>query len=75
MTIPCATLSICYWTHSDQIIKNTKDKIVNAEYHHDQLLLESLTLPKRKIREGLFALIEKMNIKDIDTVQFTRESD
>ncbi len=58
---------------SDQAIKNTKDKIINADYHHDQLLVESLTLPKRKIREGLFDLIEKMELKEIDTVQFARE--
>ncbi|MEA3232579.1 MAG: Npt1/Npt2 family nucleotide transporter [Thermodesulfobacteriota bacterium] len=58
---------------SDEIVNNVKDKIINADYHHDQLLVESLTLPKRKIREGLFDLIEKMELKEIDTVQFARE--
>jgi len=58
---------------SDQVIEKIKNKIINADYHHDELLLESLTLPQLKIREGLFDLIDKMKIKDIDTVQFTRE--
>ncbi len=57
---------------SEEIVNNTKDKIILADYQNDQLLLESLTLPKRRVREGVFHLIERMEIKDFDTVQFTR---
>jgi HEAT repeat protein len=57
---------------SDQVIEKTKNKVINADYHHDQFLLESLTMPQRKVREGLFDLIDQMKIKDIDTVEFTR---
>ena len=58
--------------NSGQIIEKAKGKLVNAEYHHDQLLLEWLALPNRRIREGLFSLIQQMDLKEIDTIQFAR---
>ncbi|RUA00128.1 MAG: cyclic nucleotide-binding protein [Deltaproteobacteria bacterium] len=56
--------------HSDLVVKKAKEKIINADYQNSQLLVKLLSTPKRRIREGLFSLIEKMEIKDIDTVQY-----
>ncbi len=55
---------------SDLVVKKTREKIKNATYHNNPLLVKLLSTPKRRIREGLFDLIEKMDIKDIDTVQY-----
>jgi ATP/ADP translocase len=55
---------------SDPVVKKAKEKIKNAAYHNNPLLVKLLSTPKRRIREGLFDLIEKMDIKDIDTVQY-----
>jgi hypothetical protein len=57
---------------SDAVVKTIQEKIKNSDYQNNQLLVELLSIPKRRMREGLFYLIEKMDIKDIDTVQFTR---
>ncbi len=56
---------------SDKVVRKIRDKIKNAPYHNSQLLVEMLAIPKRRIREGIFQLIETMNVKDIDSVQYT----
>ena len=57
---------------SEQIHDKTKIKIESAPYQNGQLLVESINIPQRKIREGLFDLLEALNIKDIDAFRFAR---
>ena len=57
---------------SDEIREKTKEKLVNASYQNIQLLVESLALPRRNIREGIFELLESLNIKDLDVIKFAR---
>jgi len=48
------------------------DKIKTADYQNGQVLIESLNIPRRKIREGVFDLLEELNIGDIDAYRFAR---
>ena len=49
-----------------------KEKIKTADYQDGQVLIESLNLPRRKVREGVFDLLEELNIGDIDAYRFAR---
>jgi hypothetical protein len=57
---------------SNQISEAAKHKIENSAYQNAQLLVESLTIPRRRVREGLFHLLESMNIKNLDVFRATR---
>jgi ATP/ADP translocase len=57
---------------SEQVHQLAKDKIDAALYQNGQLLVESLNIPKRRVREGIFDLIESLNIKDLDAFRFAR---
>jgi len=57
---------------SEQVYQLAKDKIDAAPYGNGQLLVESLNIPHRRVREGIFTLLESLNIKDLDTFRFAR---
>lgn len=57
---------------SAKISALAKEKIKNAQYQNPQAMVESLALPSRKTKEGIFDLLESMNIKDLDVVRFIR---
>jgi len=57
---------------SEQIRVETKTKIESAPYQNGPLLVESINMPQRKIRESLFDLLEALNIKDLDVFRFAR---
>ena len=57
---------------SEQVHQLAKDKIDAAPYENGQLLVESLNIPHRRVREGIFTLLESLNIKDLDTFRFAR---
>ncbi len=57
---------------SDEIHTLAKEKIAAAPRFNGTLLVESLSLSRRKIREGLFDLLQRLNIKGIDTFRFVR---
>jgi hypothetical protein len=57
---------------SKQVYQLAKDKIDTAPYENGQLLVESLNIPNRRVREGIFTLLESLNIKDLDTFRFAR---
>jgi len=57
---------------SEQVSQLAKDKIAASSYENGQLLIESLNIPNRMIREGVFDLLESLNIKDLDTFRFAR---
>lgn len=43
-----------------------------APHQNGQILIESLVRPNRKIREGIFSLLESLQIKDVDVMKFAR---
>ncbi len=57
---------------SDAIHALAKEKIAAAHYLNGTLLIEYLGLPGRRIREGIFDLLQRLNIKSIDTYRFVR---
>lgn len=57
---------------SEQVHQLAKDKIDTAPYQNGQLLVESLSIPRRRVREGIFDLLESLNIKDLDVFRFAR---
>lgn len=57
---------------SEKINALAKQKLLNAPYQNPQLLVEALNMPKRRVREGIFELLESLNIKDLDLYRFAR---
>ena len=57
---------------SEKICDLAKEKILNATHQNPQILVESLNIPRRRIREGIFDLLESLNIKDLDLYRFAR---
>lgn len=59
----------------DQDVRElAKQKIKQASYTNGQILIESLSLPNRYLRENIFDLLEFLEIKDIDQHRFTTEN-
>ena len=57
---------------SESIHDLAREKIKTADYQNGQVLIESLNIPRRLIREGVFDLLEELNIGDIDAYRFAR---
>jgi ATP/ADP translocase len=57
---------------SARIRERAKLNIRDAPYQDPQLLVESLAAPRRRVREGIFQLLESLNIKDLDVYRFAR---
>jgi len=57
---------------SESIYDLAKRKIEDAEYHNIQLLVESLSIPHRHVRKGIFEILESLDIKDLDIFRFAR---
>ncbi|NQU13769.1 MAG: cyclic nucleotide-binding domain-containing protein [Desulfobacteraceae bacterium] len=57
---------------SEKVHDLAKDRLQAAPYQNAQLLIESLNIPRRKVRDGLFALLESLDIKDVDVFRFAR---
>jgi HEAT repeat protein len=57
---------------SDHVHDLAKEKLQTSEYENPLLLVESLALPRRKIREGIFDLLKSLNIRDLDVLRFAR---
>jgi ATP/ADP translocase len=47
-------------------------KLQESSYQNAELLIESLVIPNRKLREGVFSLLEFLEIKDVDVFRFAR---
>jgi len=56
----------------ENIVLLAKQKIETAPYQNTQLLVESLAIPNRKIRKGIFDLLESMDIKHLDIFRFAK---
>ncbi|MFH0845183.1 MAG: Npt1/Npt2 family nucleotide transporter [Pseudomonadota bacterium] len=57
---------------SETICKLSKEKIETASYQNPQVLVESLTIPRRRVREGIFDLLKSLNIRDVDVYRFAQ---
>jgi hypothetical protein len=57
---------------SAEIHDQAKDKILNATHQNPMVLVESLNIPRRRVREGIFDLLESLNIKDLELYRFAR---
>ena len=57
---------------SEVICTLAKEKILKAPHQNPQVLVEALNIPRRRIREGIFELLESLNIKDLDLYRFAR---
>ena len=57
---------------SNRIHEEAKHKLESSSYQNAQLLVESLTIPRRKVRDGLFYLLESMDIKNLDVFRAAR---
>lgn len=58
--------------HSDLIRKKAKKKIQTASYHNGKLLIESLKIPNKSIRDNISSLLETLGIKKLDTFLFVQ---
>jgi ATP/ADP translocase len=57
---------------SERVFALAKENIQTAPYQNAQVLVESLNIPRRKVREGIFDLLALLNIKDLDIFRFAR---
>ena len=57
---------------SERVYKLAQERIQTSPYQNAQVLVESLNIPRRKVREGIFVLLESLNIKDLDIFRFAR---
>jgi len=46
--------------------------ILNSAYQNPLVLVKSLNIPSRKVRQGLFSVLESLNIKALDVYRFAR---
>ncbi len=57
---------------SEEIHDLAKEKILAATHQNPMVLVESLNIPRRRVREGIFDLLESLNIKDLELYRFAR---
>ncbi|MBW1784729.1 MAG: cyclic nucleotide-binding domain-containing protein, partial [Deltaproteobacteria bacterium] len=57
---------------SERVFNLAKEKIQSASHQNAQILVESLNIPRRKVREGIFDLLALLNIKSLDIFRFAR---
>lgn len=57
---------------SEHVQDLAKEKINTCSYQNAQVLVESLAIPRRNVREGIFDLLSSLNIKDLDVFRFAR---
>jgi len=57
---------------SNRVHEKAKHRLESSSYQNAQLLVESLTIPRRKVRDGLFYLLESMDIKNLDVFRAAR---
>ena len=57
---------------SEQVRLKAKEKLDDADYQNAQVLIDSLTVPRRNIREGIFDLLTSQDIKDLDVYRYVR---
>ena len=49
-----------------------KEKIDSSSYQNPQILIESLSIPRRNVRDGIFDLLTSLNVKDLDVYRYAK---
>jgi hypothetical protein len=57
---------------SESLRNRALAKLQEAPHQSGELLIEALGIPNRKLREGIFSLLESLQIKDVDVLRFAR---
>ncbi len=57
---------------ADAVTRLAAQKIETSTHQNPLLLVESLANPRRRLREGIFELLESMNIKALEVFRFAR---
>ncbi|MFC1821185.1 Npt1/Npt2 family nucleotide transporter [Thermodesulfobacteriota bacterium] len=57
---------------SEAIHEQAKEKILASSHRNPEILVESLTIPRRNVREGIFDLLESENVSDLEFFRFAR---
>ena len=55
-----------------EIRTKAMEMIHNSDYQNSLVLVESLSFPGRRVREGLFKVLAKLNVKDLDVYRYAR---
>ncbi|MBU0514259.1 MAG: cyclic nucleotide-binding domain-containing protein, partial [Proteobacteria bacterium] len=59
--------------HDSEAVRSlAQEKLRDASYHHTQLLIEWLAVPNRRLRAGLYELMESLQISDLEIIAFGR---
>ena len=58
---------------SETIREEAMAKLQEAPYQNGQILIEMLSRPNRKLRDGIFSLLESLKISDVDVLKFARD--
>ncbi len=58
---------------NSRAIRNlAKEKIQDAPFQDPQILVESLIIPRKIVRDGIYDILLSLNIKDLDIFRFAR---
>jgi ATP/ADP translocase/HEAT repeat protein len=57
---------------SDTISGQAMAKLQRASIQNGEILIESLAIPNRKLREGVFSLLQLLQIRDLDVMRFAK---
>lgn len=57
---------------SDRVHSLAKEKLQDSSYQSPQVLIESLALPRRRVREGIYEVLASLRIRDLDVYRFAR---
>ncbi len=55
-----------------EISAKAMEMIQNSDYQNPLVLVESLSFPGQRVREGLFKVLAELNVKDLDVYRFAR---
>lgn len=58
---------------AEAVAKQAVEKIAQAPFQNPLILVESLNTPRRAVREGLFELLETLDVKGVDVYRFARK--
>ncbi len=57
---------------SDAVRDQAVSKLQEAPHQNGELLIESLVIPNRRLKEGIFSLLESLQIRDVDVLRFAK---
>ncbi|PKN66343.1 MAG: cyclic nucleotide-binding protein [Deltaproteobacteria bacterium HGW-Deltaproteobacteria-15] len=57
---------------SDIVRDQALAKLQDSSYQSGEVLIESLSLPNRRLKEGVFSLLQSLQIRDLDILKFAK---